>query len=37
MTAMRDELASMRSNLEPLGDTAESIERFRRRLPGNRR
>lgn len=36
MSAMLDVLASMRSAREPVGHTAESIERLRRRLPGNR-
>jgi hypothetical protein len=34
ISAMLDELGSLRSTLEPVGNTAQRIERFRRRLPG---
>lgn len=34
ISAMLDELGSLRSTLEPVGDTAQRIERFRKRLPG---
>lgn len=34
ISAMLGELESLRSTLEPVGNTAQRIERFRRRLPG---
>jgi hypothetical protein len=34
MSAMLEELKSLRSTLEPVGDTAQRFERFRKRLPG---
>ena len=35
ISAMLDELKTLRSTLEPVGDTAQRITRFRRRLPGS--
>ncbi len=34
LSAMIDELKGLRSTLEPVGDTAQRLQRLRRRLPG---